>query len=108
MEEVPNITVSKGGFPTARNSLPGISTQRETMAMSGMFRSKNSSFLDQRNLSIGESTVRGAKNNRAFGFHNHSFALGSTVRHFQTISDFPSLPSKLDRVQNRAEIEKMK
>ena len=27
-------------------------------------------------------------------------ALGSTVRHFQTISDFPVIPSKLDRARS--------
>lgn len=49
MMEVPNVTVSKGGFPLARNSLPGIQTERNERMNSGHFRSKNSSFLDNRN-----------------------------------------------------------
>mmetsp|Transcript_23403 Transcript_23403/g.29076 ORF Transcript_23403/g.29076 Transcript_23403/m.29076 type:complete len:84 (+) Transcript_23403:197-448(+) len=42
---------------------------------------------------------------KAFGFRNHSHALGSTLRHFTTITDFPELPANVSRTKgNEAQL----
>ena len=74
-------------------------------ANSGMFQHKKSSVLDRsaRGLHNNSDTgmlspVRNARNKKkAFGFRNHSHALGSTLRHFSTITDFPELPASVTK-----------
>ena len=81
-------------------------------AASGKYRSKNQSFLDNRNSDAGLYSARNlegaeglGKKGSAFGFRNHSHALGSTLRHFTTISDFPELPANVTRAKgNEAQI----
>ena len=69
-------------FPAVRLDMNGITTHRNRQSNSGMFRSKNSSFLDNRGSEAGVSQTTATKAGRNFGFRNHSLALGSTVRHF--------------------------
>ena len=102
----PKATVSKG-FPAVRNSLPGDMTDRKAN-YSGSLRSKNSSFLENRdsNMGVSQSTANKTRS-RTFGFRNHSHALGSTIRHFQTISDFPEIQSPRGGSTNNKDYAKM-
>ena len=73
-------------------------------------------MLSNKNSNILDRSVRGLKNNsdagllsplrnaqstrnndKTFGFRNHSHALGSTLRHFSTITDFPELPASVTK-----------
>ena len=92
-------------FPAVRHSLPGIESDikggRTTQAS---WNSKNNSRVGFLDAAGGGDTSRTTavtrKTGKTFGFRNHSFALGSTVRHFNTMSDFPAIPSKLERAKS--------
>ena len=101
-------------FPAVKNCIPALGTAAGKLrsgngggrATSSMFhQSKNSgSFLDERGGGDTSRTTAMTRVNKAaggkFGFRNHSLALGSTVRHFQTITDFPIIPSKHERARS--------
>ena len=99
-------------FPAVRHTSPQVKFKAGNRATSGKYRSKNQSFLDNRNSDAGLYSARnldGANGlgNRGstFGFRNHSHALGSTLRHFTTISDFPELPANVTRTKgNEAQV----
>ena len=93
-----SVTSTSKAFPAVRNSLPKNQTARETRDSSAMFRTRNNSVID---------SIESVGGKRNFGFRNHSFALGSAVRHFQTISNFPEMPSKLERVTDRTNIKQI-
>ena len=44
-----------------------------------------------------DSMVSLGAGGRKSGFRHHSLALGTTVRHFQTINDFPTMPNDRKR-----------
>lgn len=74
-----------------------------TTANSSFFKSSNRKayFETKRNSeNIISQTTATRKMTKNFGFRNHSLALGSTVRHFKTMSDFPKISSKVDRARS--------
>ena len=86
-------------FPAVKNPLPG-SEARETMnTTNNSFRKSRNTFMEQRN-SEHASLSTGTRTNKNFGFRNHSLPLGSTVRHFSTMSDFPKIKSKGERARS--------
>ena len=71
-------------------------------ASSGMHKKRQLSVFDHNRtsdtsfFSPRESSIGGFER-KNFGFRNHSHALGSTLRHFTTITDFPDIPQSLSK-----------
>ena len=103
-----------GTFPKVTNLYAGGHTERKMndTAEKRFWESKNG-FFDAKGYEDIHSTTTGTKKTRNFGFRNHSHALGSTVRHFQTLTDFPSIAAKPGRssstvVQKEAQKQTLK
>ena len=61
-------------------------------------RAKNLSALDDQKGFHSTRNDRN-RNTKTFGFRHNSHAIGSTIRHFQTINDIPELSATVSRTK---------
>lgn len=97
--QTPEANVSRKGFPAIKLSMPGLTTKDSGAADFDNFRSRNSSFLDNQRRNEESQVILNVGRNQTF--RHHSLALGSTVRHYQTLSDMPALPSKYSKIRDK-------